>query len=683
MSDLVELKGPDGKTARFTREDAAAMADHGWTVPGTTSDIASEYPLTAGILGAARGATFGLSDILAKTLGADPEAINALRAANPVASSVGNVAGGMATGAGILGKLGLTSIGAITGASGVMGALTGAGQETADQLLANKPLRAEEIALEAGKGALWGVGGALAGAGIGKAVSGIAGKLTASATANADKQAMDAVSKLASKKMLMRLDNNPENMQALGKQLIEEGALSGGAADALEANTARLKDLGARIEDFHATTANSIAPETVTELTSNLRALAEPGDMAVRAPAWSKRLRLLADNIEDRAGINGEELTTRDLHAARKQIDNLLQPFGPTKPAPKELFQARAAISEELHAAMPEEFRQVSTEYGSRKDLGKMLDQARYLELKGELKPAGLMDFIKPKLTTAAGAAALGHPHLAAGVLATGVGEYLGPAVKQAMGQAGASAIVQVAAQKNAAAIATGIGALLGDQAARPSGPSISDYDKAVDEVKQAAENPSLATAKVTSAIGADLHQHLPEVADNASATALRGLQALHAAIPKSSLPPALLSGEWRPTKAQQAEWLQAYQAVVNPHSVLANPTPAGMAMVRQVYPALAQEFQAKLLAAMQDKKVPYQTQLKLSKILGTGVSTLTDPALVATAQQTLAPPPEGADNQKGSARTAGASRAKERKLNFDKTAKAEQTQITRFLEKE
>lgn len=694
MSKTVELKGPDGQVLAFDRADAEQMMKDGWHPPDSVASVASEYPVTAGILGAARGATFGFSDILAKKLGADPEAIRALQEANPKASVAGEIAGSMVPfGAGTGALEGLTGLARVPAAivtGGVTGALGGAGETVAGSYLDNVPLRGEELAVNALKGAGMGLAGAAAGEGlaaaVGKGVKTLA-KLAPASGAASDIAAETAAAKLASKNDILRFDKTPGRMAELGHQLIESGALKGGAKEAIEANTSRLKELGQLMEDFHTNSVSNVAPDTVTDIVGKMREFSTPTDFDITTPPWMKKLRLMADKVEAKAGVNAEDLTTRDLHEFRKATDRLLDSYNPiTNPAPKALVQARGAVNAALHQSMPEEFQNISLEYGAKKDLGKLLEAARVNEAKGGPDAAESLKQALPTISLAAGGLHLGailhHPATAAaavaGALVPAVGSYLRAAVEKI----GASATIQNAAKASFDGAAKSVDALLSSGAKTAVMPNLDDYGNAVAKIQDLAKDPQVTAARATDAVGQDVHNRMPQIADAATQKVLQGLQELHQAIPQPPNQRALLSTGWSPTKSQQAEWMAAYQAVMDPHAAMANPTPAGMAMVRRVYPELAQQFQNNVLTQLQDKTVPYQTQLKLSKLLGQDVSTLTNPALVQTAQQVLGSPALSGDNQKGSARTVASSRAAARKLDFKATVKSEQTQVSKFLEK-
>lgn len=142
--------------------------------------------------GLARGATFGLSDVVLGGFGAD-DTLRGLREVNPTASTVGEVGGALAgafaapgsllarTPAGLTAKLGsriaglgegagvVGRVAASTAGAATEGALQNAGSYVSDVALGDRELSADGFMGAMGKGALWGgvAGGALSVAGEG------------------------------------------------------------------------------------------------------------------------------------------------------------------------------------------------------------------------------------------------------------------------------------------------------------------------------------------------------------------------------------------------------------------------------------------------------------------------------------------------------------------------------------
>ncbi len=138
--------------------------------------------------GLARGATFGLSDVLLDDVGAG-EDLKLLKDENPGTSLVGEIGGAFVPGSPAAGVLGATgrlgkSLGGLKGAAAgaaLEGAAFGAGQGLSNAVLKDIPLASEAALAEIGLSAVLGAGG---GAVLGAGVHG-AGKLSDLLTSNA------------------------------------------------------------------------------------------------------------------------------------------------------------------------------------------------------------------------------------------------------------------------------------------------------------------------------------------------------------------------------------------------------------------------------------------------------------------------------------------------------------------
>lgn len=132
-------------------------------------------PLAAGLAGAARGATLGLSDqVLTKSGAVSPEALSALEKYNPISSGLGNVAGAVgsaflgdeAAPVNLVGKVGAGAAEALGGGttaklagSALEGAFYGLGQTATEQALGDPDLTAQKVVANVGLGALLGASG--------------------------------------------------------------------------------------------------------------------------------------------------------------------------------------------------------------------------------------------------------------------------------------------------------------------------------------------------------------------------------------------------------------------------------------------------------------------------------------------------------------------------------------------
>jgi hypothetical protein len=190
----VNMLDPDGKPVSIPAEEAYNAFQEGYKIPSQQAvdsqlheqDLDSQYgpgaanSLKAAALGAARGATFGASDLIATKSGMiSPTTINELRNRHEIASPVGEMAGigaSLLTGEGapsLLAKAtgaisenpvvrqALTKYGAGALGSAVEGAAYGAGNLISEQALGDTDLNSEKILSQLGAGAI--LGGVLGG----------------------------------------------------------------------------------------------------------------------------------------------------------------------------------------------------------------------------------------------------------------------------------------------------------------------------------------------------------------------------------------------------------------------------------------------------------------------------------------------------------------------------------------
>ena len=192
----------------------------------------------AGIEGVARGASLGASD-LAEThlLGIPQEEIRARKEANPGTSLLGNIAGatGLIYGTGGIAAPAEAAMGggalATAAAYGGEGALLGAGNVVSDYALGDPNLNAQSIMSQVGMGALAGIGGGLAGAGI----KGILGKFGGIKGSVAETLASEASSANKAAQTADAIDsmNGAQALKAAGPEM---GINPVGTADDIAAN---------------------------------------------------------------------------------------------------------------------------------------------------------------------------------------------------------------------------------------------------------------------------------------------------------------------------------------------------------------------------------------------------------------------------------------------------------------
>lgn len=185
MAGKVVLRAPSGTIYDVDEKAASDLELKGYSRLSTEeikqADLENEYkdsPMLAGAAGAARGASFGLSDLAIGAFGGS-EDLRALKEQNPTASTVGEIAGGIGSlalpGAGLVGaasKVGASTakLAGSTSASLVQraaakglgsaaeGALYGAGQTVTEAVLGDPSKAAENLVGNIGLSALLGGG---------------------------------------------------------------------------------------------------------------------------------------------------------------------------------------------------------------------------------------------------------------------------------------------------------------------------------------------------------------------------------------------------------------------------------------------------------------------------------------------------------------------------------------------
>lgn len=212
--EVIPVLGPNGEAASIPAEEFSRAISEGYQYEGLDSQkqrgLKEEFgdsPVRAGLEGAARGLTLGLSDVALRAAGADPEGLAARKEFNPIAATGAEVVGAVAPiflsgGTGALAKGAAMTPAALaakagtgvakgvqsvvgTGAAGlgsriaqaavpmaagsaVEGALYSAGSTISEAALGNPEVNAEKFLANVGMGAALGAGiGALVGAPFG------------------------------------------------------------------------------------------------------------------------------------------------------------------------------------------------------------------------------------------------------------------------------------------------------------------------------------------------------------------------------------------------------------------------------------------------------------------------------------------------------------------------------------
>lgn len=272
-NETVAVVSPEGQYLRIPSTEAAEAFSHGWLHESAEAEHArktqDKYGSTgqgvlAGLAGAARGASLGLSDqMLTKSGLVAPETLQGLREANPIASTVSEIGGagvGLLAPGGVLAKGGALAAkgaglalaeGAAAGlgrkalGSAIEGALYGGGELLTEDALGETDFTGQALLSHMGAGALLGgVAGAAfgvvpkvveSGAGfvgeqVGKMIPGASAK---EKTANflrdfSETRAVKAASgqNKAAYRAITHNGDEVQNINILGRDLLDHGIVS-------------------------------------------------------------------------------------------------------------------------------------------------------------------------------------------------------------------------------------------------------------------------------------------------------------------------------------------------------------------------------------------------------------------------------------------------------------------------
>ena len=169
----------DGNAIRVPIDKAGNLLREGYTVESAgmreqreEGELKAERApglLASTALGAARGLTFGGSDVVGNALG-QRRYLKEAKEAHPIGSALGNIAGGVGALALTGGGSAETTLGKLAVGAG-QGAEINAGSYISDVALGDRDLSAEGFVGSMGKGALWGAGAEVGILGAGKSLA--------------------------------------------------------------------------------------------------------------------------------------------------------------------------------------------------------------------------------------------------------------------------------------------------------------------------------------------------------------------------------------------------------------------------------------------------------------------------------------------------------------------------------
>jgi hypothetical protein len=636
----VRVQGPDGQVVEVEPEQVSALADRGYKV--LSDDARAEQvansareefystpgqKISAGIAGAARGATFGLSDALGRAMGAREE-LDALREYNPGVSLATEIGGSLLTakvpagiaakvvpaaadGAAVLSKFGRAAAGAA-----VEGAIYGAGSGVSEVALQKEPIEIEKAISTIGSSAFFG-----------GAVGGAAGLLTKGIS-------------VGGKALASKLDD-----------VAAKGA------------TAPVDDVARQaFTDEVAAFRKSTVDDQLFQVVKG----ASDRETKTIAKVW-----LEADKSVDRVLRNPKALTSdpkRVLSAlqqqehAMEQIVAKADDLRMTLRADAELF---AASSEGKVAQMKLE---------KLEKIQPALDANRALQAKIETLSA------KPVASGGGGFAANMMGGQAFGMAAGIVGAIpvIGPVLAPFAGAAASKAVndgIGKLASKQAARMSSAIKAVVNvTERAAPVAPVLAskvlanvtfgaksapaktlaaNYKSRTDELKQMSQYDMTGRAvmrpepraKIAASL-APVRQASPQLADQIETLVARKIEALANRIPRRPDVMAMHSGpdRWQPSDMEMRAFARYVSAVEDPAGVFervagGTVTPEDGEALREVYPEMFADFQQKVFAQMAtlQKTLPYQKRLALSIFSGVPVDPSMSPRVLSVLQEAYA----------------------------------------------
>jgi hypothetical protein len=659
MSELINIIGPDGVGGTIPSDQLQGALDKGYRVetPEETRErwLQREYgdsPITAGIEGAARGASFGLSDVLLTGLGADQEAMRERRERNTLASGIGEAAGfiapalltgggGLAAGAakaagglaeralvtqggGLLARA-ATRAGTAAARTGAEGALFGLGQGISDVTLAQDPMSAEAIVGELGHEILLGAGlGAAGGAGLS-----LAGSTLGAAAGQASK-----VVKRATTKLQQELGSGTEGMLSTTDDALRAevmGMTRPQLDAALQAETSALraqrlaegKILARDLESFYHEQRNALfklrqqlpdkalkkdairATEGFKKILGDLESLAEEPVTAL------KPLRRLEQQLGAMQRYLPEDAMQPSMDSVATLKDRVVDLTGDVASPRLEAFRERLAM---LDRPPPKTPLLDGMTQGMGATAGGAIGAATgipYAGMAGAWLGKEFADVLKPLMRRV-----LGSFTEHAGAIDDGAAKFM---AKLGPPEAAGKALERLA---GAAAVSGG-----------------SAYERATAAVRAAAANLDETDGVLAQELSG-LEQAAPQTATQVRQSLLAKVQFLAAKVPPVAT--GFLGAPMEPSDSERATFARYVAAAEDPLRVLRE-IRAGMVMPETVeaaaalYPRHLERIKASIMAQLADPvvraRVPYATRMQLGTVLGIPVDPTLDPSFIALMQ--------------------------------------------------
>lgn len=174
-------------------------------------------------------------------------------------------------------------------------------------------------------------------------------------------------------------------------------------------------------------------------------------------------------------------------------------------------------------------------------------------------------------------------------------------------------------------------------------------YKKASKGVSNLADNPSGAVDHVASHMG-NLQNAIPNIVQSLNNGAMTAIQFLNSKMPRPQ-GNSYLDQKWEPSPAQKRDFMQYYNAVNDPLSVLSDVrngtlTAKAMEAMQAVHPQLLKQMQLYVSGSLSSSKtassLPYMTKIAISKLLGAPIDNTLSPIAIQANQAALSGPQLG-----------------------------------------
>ncbi len=667
MANMVDVVSPQGEFGQIPSDQTQLAFDQGYK-PLTTGEAAQfaavkETHARFGKLGSealgvahqfVKGATAGLSDVLADAVGIDPKMINALDQQAGTAGKVANFAGtavGMAGATALAGPLGATGVLTSNAAGGALFGIA----ETISEWEKNPHLTGEQAIAHVGLSTLLGGAAGVAGLGVESLLKSAAPRMAERAAAKAALAEERAVA--ITRKEINMTASQVQNLVLKDKnhvfeKVVARDFLGKDAFETLEKTQAIVASSGEQLGGMYeklshpmtiggvdgAILSPKIPAEAQGEITKLLGKIAAnpaaSGDVTQATKFASQIL-----NPEVRP-------TAQTVWTTKKQLGDVL--YGGALKGETQAFYQKAfdtlstALENTVKAAdtvqpgvlktwktANEQFHVGTTiQSGVAKAVAKAQEKA--------IGSATAAFGLKDAATATAMGVAFG-PGAAASYagwkIANGaIGKAFGGSAKQAASDAWSSA-----ARAQAAAIARTSEQRLGEiaktlvSAARTGGTYTNKYTP--EDLQAVAANLG-ALQQPLSQEFSGLSQANAHVGNAAMLATVLGVQRASEMLPKSP-PPTMLPSKRPLSDFERMKQQDVMQAAMDPYDAMANPNPTKVAVMQQVYPEMYKSLVQKVFTEIATGKVHYTKRAQLAAAFGFPLDYFTQSGPLARLQNT------------------------------------------------